>query len=189
MISDVPKFIDIFCSGDKMQKNEEQLHHPHEGAVRHPAPARAEDRRGGGQGRQQLARALRQGRQGVLRPLGEVRGDAAPQQPAPAVRQARRDRGERRTRLPGGPPGGQRHPRAHGAAQPAATDGQERAGQGRHVQDRRQLAGHRRLRPGRGLVRALRQGEPAPQGRGQGALATPSSCASASARKIMPSPT
>ena len=63
MIADVPKFIDLFCTGDKSAKNEETVHAPHQGAVRHPAPPRAAHRRGGRQGRQQRARALREGRQ------------------------------------------------------------------------------------------------------------------------------
>ena len=72
---------------------------------------------------------------------------------------------------------------------PQYPDGQERAREGRDVQDRRQLPGHRRLRPGGRLVRAVREGEPAPQERRQGALATPSSSASGSARRTRPSPT
>ncbi len=46
MIADVPKFIDLFCTGDKMAEERGDLHAAHEGAVRHPAPPGAADRRG-----------------------------------------------------------------------------------------------------------------------------------------------
>ena len=120
-------------------------------------------RRGRRQGRQRRARALREGRQGVLRALGEVRRSAAAREPAAAVR-ASSTRSSTTRRAPSRPARliakSIRAP--HGAARIRRyRPRQDRAREGRDVRDRRKLPGHRRLRPGVRLVRAVREGEPA----------------------------
>ncbi len=189
MITDVPKFLDLFCTGDKVAKNEESCTLLTKVQCDIQRLRAQTHRRGRRQGRQQRARALREGRQGVLRPLGQVRRHAASGEPAAAVREARRDRRERRARLPGRPPRRERHPRAHGPAQSAVTGWRRpsspRTRCSRSAATTRPSRSTTRRRTGTsGTRRRTRTGR-TPTRRSR----TRSSCASVSARRTSPSPT
>ena len=171
----------------RSQKNEEQCTHAHQDPVRHPAPqARRSSSRTPTRAATNALAALREGRQGVLRALGEVRRDAAPQQPAAAVRAAATRSSTTPPRVPGRRASSRRRSRARMVLlNPQYRMEKTELAEGRDVRDRRQLPGHRRLRPGGRLVRAVRARHEAERRRTrrQGARATPSSSASGSARR------
>jgi hypothetical protein len=81
MATDVPKFIELYCTGGKEKDNAEQcgilIKHP----ARHRAAAGREDGRGRRSRRGRLARSLRQGWRRILRPVEEVRRARVPQGP------------------------------------------------------------------------------------------------------------
>ena len=57
MAQDVPKFIELYCKGEKATKNDEQCETLNTHPVRHPAPQGAEARRARRQGRRQARRS------------------------------------------------------------------------------------------------------------------------------------
>ena len=127
MVADVPKFLELYCAGDKMQKNEEHVHASSTKVQCDIQRLKAQKhRRGGRQGRQRARssssrRAARRtstsGRSTARTPLAN--------EPAAAVRAARRDRLQRRAAFQAARLIAKCDPRAHDPAQPDVQAGQD----------------------------------------------------------------
>ncbi len=125
MIADVPKFIELYCSGDKMQKNEEQctiLTKVQCDIQRLKAQRIVEDADKGGNNALEL---YEKGGKAYF-DLWEKYGEAPlREQPAAAVREAGRNRRERGASVPGRALRREGDPRAHDPAQPDLPDGED----------------------------------------------------------------
>ena len=122
MIADVPKFLDMFCTGDKMHEERgdraRMLTKVQCDIQRLRAQRIVEDADKGGNNALEL---FEKGGKAYFELWEKYGATPLRDEPAAAVREARRDRRERGARLPGGPPRREGDPRAHGAAQPART--------------------------------------------------------------------
>ena len=162
MASDVPKFIELYCQGDKATKNAGAVH---DRSTRSRSTSCASRRRrlveladkGGGQ---DALAALREGRRRVPRALAQVlRGAAAKRASRRSASKCDEIALQRGAGVPGGAPRREGdHGRARSCIDPKYKLDNTRAREEGDLRDRRQLPGHRGLRPRGRLVREVREG-------------------------------
>ena len=140
MATDVPKFIELYCTGDKSTKNAEQCtHRSRRSSATSSASRRRSSSKRADKGGTDALELYEKGGNGVLRALAEVRRRrrCATNQP-PQCEKLRRDRLQRGARLPGRRASSRRRSRARMILlNPQLRPGQDRAREEGDLRDRR----------------------------------------------------